>query len=119
MLNLSVGLLQQIEIPKWKWDQITMNFVTGLPRTLRGFDSVWVIVDILTKSAHFLPVKTTYSVSQYAQLYIDEIVRLHGVLVSIISNRESQFIFKFWRALHEALGTWLDFSIAFHPQTDG
>ena len=96
-----------------------MDFVTGLPRSQRRYDSVWVIVDRLTKSAHFLPVKTTYGVAKYAQIYVDEIVLLHGVPISIISDRGTQFTSRFWRALHEALGTRLDLSTAFHPQTDG
>ena len=93
------GLLQQIEISEWKWERITMDCVTGLPHTLKGYDAIWVIVDRMTKSAHFLPVKTTFSVAQYTQLYIDEILRLHGIPISIIFH--------------------LDLSIAFHPQTDG
>ncbi|XP_019252755.1 PREDICTED: uncharacterized protein LOC109231550, partial [Nicotiana attenuata] len=79
------GLLQQIEIPEWKWERITMDFVSGLPRTLKKFDSIWVIVDRLTKSAHFIPVCTTYSSERLAEIYIREIVRLHGIPVSIIS----------------------------------
>ncbi|CAM8890537.1 unnamed protein product [Rhodiola kirilowii] len=113
------GLLQNIEIPEWKWERITMDFVTGLPRTGKGCDSVWVIVDRLTKTAHFIPVKTSYSSEQYARLYNDEIVRLHGVPVSIISDRGTQFTSKFWRSVQEALGTQLHLSTAFHPQTDG
>ena len=96
-----------------------MDFVTGLPRSQQGYDSVWVIVDRLTKSAHFLPVKTTYGVAKYAQIYLNEVVRLHGVPLSIISDRGPQFTSRFWRALQEALGTRLDLSTAFHPQTDG
>ena len=96
-----------------------MDFVTGLPRSQRGYNSIWVIVDRLTKSTHFLPVKTTYGVAKYAQIYLDEVVRLHGVPVSIISNRGTQFTSRFWKALQEALGTRLDLSTAFHPQTDG
>ncbi|CAM8900019.1 unnamed protein product [Rhodiola kirilowii] len=76
-----------------------MDFVTGLPRTRKGHDSVWVIVDRLTKTAHFIPVKTSYSSEQYARLYIDEIVRLHGVPVSIISDRDTQFTSRFWRSV--------------------
>src|SRR5262249_25627994 len=96
-----------------------MDFVTGLPRTSTGFDSIWVIVDRLTKSAHFLPVKTTYSVAKYAKLYIERIVCLHGLPVSIVSDRGPQFTSRFWKKLQEGLGTRLDFSTAFHPQTDG
>lgn len=81
------GLLQQMEILEWKWERVIMDFVVGLPRSQKGHDSTWVIVDRLTKWAHFLPMKTMYSLSKYAQVYIDEIVRLHGVPLSIISDR--------------------------------
>ena len=74
-----------------------MDFIVGLPRTQKGYDSIWVVVDGLTKSAHFIPMKTTYSIAQYAQLYIDDIVSLYGVPVSIISDRGSQFTSKFWQ----------------------
>ncbi|KAK8619690.1 hypothetical protein V6N13_135972 [Hibiscus sabdariffa] len=113
------GLLQPIRIPEWKWDRITMDFVTGLPLTPSKKDSVWVIVDRLTKSAHFIPVRTNYTVDKLAKLYISEIVRLHGVPLSIISDRDPKLTSRFWQALHDALGTNLNFSTAFHPQTDG
>ena len=113
------GLLQPLPIPEWKWDMISMDFVTGLPRTTGGFDSIWVIVDRLTKSAHFLPVKKTYSTDRLARLYVNRIVCLHGVPVSIVSDRGATFTSVFWQELHKALGTRLDFSIAFNPQTDG
>ena len=113
------GLLQPIAIPEWKWDRITMDFVTGLPLTPRKKDAIWVIVDKLTKSAHFLPIRMDYTLEKYAELYIDEIVRLHGVPISIISDRDPRFTSRFWEKLHEALGTRLNFSTAFHPQTDG
>ena len=77
-------MLQPLEIPQWKWEQITMDIVSGLPNTIAGHDSVWVIVDRLTKSAHFLPIKTTHTVDKLAELYIKEIVRLHGVPSSIV-----------------------------------
>ena len=96
-----------------------MDFVVGLPKTLGKFDSIWVIVDRLTKSAHFIPVKVNYNEEKLARLYISEIVRLHGVPLSIISDRGTQFTSKFWRTLHAELGTRLDLSTAFHPQTDG
>ena len=96
-----------------------MDFVVGLPRTSRGVDSIWVIVDRLTKSAHFLPVHTTFSAERLARIYIREVVRLHGVPVSIISDRGSQFTSSFWRAFQEELGTRVHLSTAFHPQTDG
>lgn len=90
-----------------------------LPRKLHGFNSIWVIVDRLTKFAHFLPVKTTYNRTKYAELYIKEIIRLHGILISIMSDRDPRFTFALWKSFHTALGTKLAFSTAFHPQTDG
>ncbi|KAL5828810.1 hypothetical protein ACOSQ3_018278 [Xanthoceras sorbifolium] len=113
------GLLQSIPIPEWKWDRITMDFVTGLPLTRSHHDAIWVIVDRLTKSAHFLPVRVDYSLDRLAELYIKEIVRLHGVPVSIISDRDPKFTSRFWKKFQEALGIRLSFSTAFHPQTDG
>ena len=96
-----------------------MDFVVGLPLTGRKHDSVWVVVDRLTKSAHFLPVRTDYSLDKLAELYIKEIVRLRGIPISIISDRDPRFTSRFWGKLKEALGTRLNFSTAFHPQTDG
>ncbi|KAL2243599.1 UNVERIFIED_CONTAM: Transposon Tf2-12 polyprotein [Sesamum indicum] len=104
---------------EWKWEKITMDFVMGLPRTFRKHDAIWVIVDRLTKSAHFLPVRITDSLDKLAGLYISEIVRLHGVPVSIVSDRDPRFTSRFWESLQRALGTKLHFSTAFHPQTDG
>ena len=89
------GLLQRLEIPEWKWERITMDFVVGLPQTSRKFDAIWVIVDRLTKSAHFISVGTTYSSERLAEIYIREIVRLHGVPVSIILDRGTQFTSQF------------------------
>src|SRR5579883_2484423 len=96
-----------------------MDFVNGLPRTKNGNDSIWVIVDRLTKVAHFIPVRICYSGDKLAQLYIDNIVKLHGVPSRIVSDRGTQFTSKFWKSLHKAMGTKLDFSSAYHPQTDG
>ena len=96
-----------------------MDFVIGLPRTQKGMNSIWVIVDRFTKSAHFFPVKTTFNADQLAGLYMNEIVKLHGVPMSIVSDRDSKFVSRFWQSLHRALGTELKFSTAFHPQTDG
>ena len=96
-----------------------MNFVVGLPLTGRKHDLVWVVVDRLTKSAHFLPVRTDYSLDMLAELYISEIVWLHGIPISIISDRDLRFTPRFWGKLLEALGTRLNFSTMFHPQTDG
>ncbi|WVZ60291.1 hypothetical protein U9M48_010336, partial [Paspalum notatum var. saurae] len=113
------GLLQPLPIPVWKWDEIGMDFVTGLPRTPKGNNAIWVIVDRLTKTAHFLPVRTTHNGAKLAQLYIENVVKLHGVPSRIVSDRGTQFTSRFWKSLQEALGTKLDFSTAYHPQTDG
>jgi transposase InsO family protein len=96
-----------------------MDFIVGLPRTQSSYDSIWVIVDLLTKVAHFIHVKTTYSGPQLAELYISRIVCLHGVSKKIVSGRGTQFTSKFWERLHETLDTQLCFSSAYHPQTDG
>ncbi|GJZ20054.1 putative reverse transcriptase domain-containing protein [Tanacetum coccineum] len=102
------GLLQQHEIPIWKWERITIDFVSGLPRTPSGYDTICVIVDRLTKSAHFLPIKKTNSMEKLTRLYLKEVVCRHGVLVSIISNRDSHFTSRFSKLLQKALGTNLD-----------
>ncbi|GJS95691.1 putative reverse transcriptase domain-containing protein [Tanacetum coccineum] len=112
-------LCQQPEIPEWKWDDITMDFIMKLPRTKSGHDTISVIVDRLTKSAHFLAIREDYSMEKLARLYIDEIVARHGVPVSIISNRDGWFTSRFWQTLQKSLGTRLDMSMAYHPQTDG
>jgi hypothetical protein len=115
----SAGVLQPLSIPMWKWDDISMDFIMGLPLTPRKKDSIWVIVDRLTKTAHFIAVHTTYSVQQYAELYMDQIVRLHGIPKTIISDRGTQFVARFWEQLHECLRTKLIRSSSYHPQTDG
>ena len=96
-----------------------MDFIVGLPRTRRNHDAIWVIVDRLTKSAHFLAIKTTDTLVALAELYVREIIRLHGVPVSITSDRDSRFTSRFWERFQEAMGSQLNFSTAFHPQTDG
>jgi hypothetical protein len=113
------GLLQSLSVPKWKREEISMDFITGLPVTQKGNDSIWVIVDRLTKSAHFLPVKTTYRPPKYANIYIAEIVRLHGIPRTIVSDRGTQFTAHFWEQLQKCLGTKLVHSSAYHPQTSG
>ncbi|GJW20081.1 reverse transcriptase domain-containing protein [Tanacetum coccineum] len=115
----SSGLLQQPEIPIWKWERIAMNFVTKLPRTSSGHDTIWVIVDQLTKSAHFLPMREDYKMDRLARLYLNEIVARHGVPILIISDCDSRFTSRFWQSMQEALGTRLDVSTTYHPQTDG
>ena len=113
------GLLQPLNIPEWKWEEVMMDFVSGLPKSLEGDDSIWVIVDWMTKSAHFLPVKTTDPVRKLAKLYLKEIVRLNGVQVSIVSDRDARFTSMFWKELQVGFGTRLKFSMAALPQTDG
>nr|GEY62819.1 hypothetical protein [Tanacetum cinerariifolium] len=112
------GLLQEPEIPKWKWENVTIDFVTRLPRTPSGYDSIGVIVHRLTKSAYFLPKKKTDSIEKLAELYLKEIVCRYGVPVSFISDRDSLFTSWFWVSLQKALGTQLDLSTAYHPETD-
>ena len=111
------GLLQPLSIPSWKWDDISMDFIVGLPTTKKGHDSIWVIVDRLTKSAHFVPVKERYRPHQYAELYIAQIIWLHGVPKSIVLDRGPQFVNHFWEHLHKQLSTQLIRSSAYHPQT--
>jgi hypothetical protein len=113
------GLLQHLNIPIWKWEDISINFIVGLPLTGRKFNSIWVIVDRLTKSAHFIPVHTFYMAKKYAELYISHILRLHGVPKTIISDRGPQFIACFWEQLHDSLGTRLIHSLAYHLQIEG
>ena len=113
------GTLQPLNIPQWKWDDVIMDFVVRIPRTKDGHYAIWVIADRLTKSAHFLPVRTTYTMDKYAEIYVKEVVRLHGVPLSIVSDRDSRFTLSFWKSLHKPLGMRLEFSTAFHPQTDG
>ena len=105
------GLLQQLPISEWKWDMIVKDFISGLSRTSSGYDAIWVIVDRLTKTAQFLPIKKTYSTDRLARLYVNRIIYLHGVPVSIVSNRGAIFTSVFWqKKLHKAMGTRLDSS---------
>ncbi|KAK1681233.1 hypothetical protein QYE76_042081 [Lolium multiflorum] len=111
------GLLQPLQIPEWKWDSVGMDFITGLPKSIKGNDSIWVVVDRLTKVAHFIAVKTTYQGPKLAELYISRIVALHGTPKSIVSDRGSQFTSRFWQKVHEGLGT-VNFSTAYHLMMD-
>nr|GEU58607.1 putative reverse transcriptase domain-containing protein [Tanacetum cinerariifolium] len=112
------GFLQQPKIPKWKWDGRAIYFVTKLPRTSSRHDTIWVIMDRLTKSPHFLAIREDYKMERLARLYLNEIVARHGVPISIISDHASRFTSRFWQSMQEALGTRLDMSTACHPQTD-
>jgi hypothetical protein len=115
----TAGLLQPLKILEWKWEEIGMDFVVGLPRTQARYDSIWLIVDRLTKVAHFIPVKMTYLGAKLVELYTSRIVCLHGVLKKIMPDRVSQFTSKFWETLHESMDTKLNFISAYHPQMDG
>nr|GEV58292.1 putative reverse transcriptase domain-containing protein [Tanacetum cinerariifolium] len=104
------------EFPEWKWEGIAMDFVTKLPKTSSGHDTIWVIVDRLTKSAHFLPMHEDFKMDKLARLYLNEIVARHGVPITIISNRDSRFMSRFWQSMQEALGTHLDMRTTYHPR---
>ena len=112
-------LLQPLEGAEWKWEHIPMDFVTHLPRASWKHDAVWVIMDWLTKSAHFLVVRMTFTLEEFYKLYMREIVQLHGVPVSIVSDRDSRFTTQFYKSLQRSMRTQLRMSTAFHPQTDG
>jgi hypothetical protein len=115
----TAGQMQPLSIPTWKWDDISMDFIVGLPLTPRKDDSIWVIVDRLTKTAHFIPVHSTYSAECHAEIYIDLVVRLHGFPKTILSDRGTQFVARFWAQVRESLGTKLIHSSSYHPLTDG
>ncbi|XP_055802049.1 uncharacterized protein LOC129871191 [Solanum dulcamara] len=117
--QVPTGLLELLSIPEWKWERITMDFVSGLLCTQRNHDAIWVVVDRLTKNAHFLAIKMDYPLEHLAELYVEEIVRLHRVPVSIVSDQDPRFTSRFWTRLQEPLGTRLNFSTSFHLQTDG
>jgi hypothetical protein len=109
------GRLQPLSIPEWKWDDISMDFIVGLPMMARKFDLIWVIMDRLFKSTHFIPVNTNYKVQKYAEIYIAHVLCLHGDPKTIISDRGSQFDTRFWEQLHLSLRTHLIHSSAYHP----
>nr|GEZ97024.1 reverse transcriptase domain-containing protein [Tanacetum cinerariifolium] len=106
-------------IPEWKWDTITMDFITKLPKSPQGFDTVWVIVDRLTKSAHFLLIRENDPLNKLARLYLNRIVARHGIPVSIICDRDDRFTSNFWKSFQKALGTYISMSTAYHPETEG
>nr|GEX88859.1 reverse transcriptase domain-containing protein [Tanacetum cinerariifolium] len=113
------GLLVQPEIPMWKWEKIAMDFVTKLPKTSNGRDTIWVIGDRLTISSHFIPTRETDSMETLTRFYIKEIVFRHGMPISIISDHDSHFTSRFWESFQNTLGTQLDMSMAYHPEIDG
>jgi hypothetical protein len=104
-MHMKAGLLQPLSIPGWKWEVISMDFIVGLPPTIKNHNSIWVIVDRLTKLAHFIPIRVDYRPTDYAELYFNQIVRLYGVPCTIVSDRGPQFTAHFWEHLHHLLGT--------------
>nr|GEU86494.1 putative reverse transcriptase domain-containing protein [Tanacetum cinerariifolium] len=106
-------------IPEWKWDNITMDFITKIPKSSQGFDTIWVIVKRLTKSAHFLPIRENDPLDKLARLYLSRIVARHGIPVSIICDRDGRFTSNFWRSFQKALSSDISMSTTYHPKTDG
>jgi hypothetical protein len=113
------GLLQPLPIPEWKWEVVTMDFIIGLPRTNKQHDSIMVVVDKLTKSAHFIPLKTTHKETNVVDVYMREVARLHGIPKTIVSDRDPKFTSKFWRGLFKGFITTLNFNTTYHPESDG
>jgi hypothetical protein len=112
------GLLQPLPIPTYKWESISMDFITGFPK-VQGKDGIFVVVDRLTKFAHFFAISMEYSASQVAELFFREVFRLHGLPKNIVSDRDSRFMSTFWQELFRLVGTELTPSMSYHPQTDG
>jgi len=111
----TTGLLQPLSIPEWKWKKITMDFVVGLPRSLRGNNAIWVIVDRLTKNIHFIPFRVGQSMKAQVERYMQDIVRLRGIPASIVPDRDTRFVSHFWESLQRSLGSKLKFNTTFHP----
>ena len=113
-----MGLLQLLDVPEWKCDSVSMDFMVGLPWIKRKNNMIWVVVDRLTKTTHFIALRNTWTLDQLALSYLKKIVRLHGVPSSMASDRDTRFQLGFWQKLHESFGTSLHFSTKFHPTMD-
>src|SRR3954468_2628572 len=113
------GTLQLLPISDWKLDKVSMDFITGFPKIQKGNDAIFVVIDRLSKVAHFLPIRESITASKLANLYVSRIVSLHGAPVEINSDRGSLFTSRFWGSFQNAMGTHLSFSTAFHPQSSG
>jgi hypothetical protein len=109
------GLLQLLPIPEWKWEEVVKDFFTGLPPSQTQRDAIWVVVDWITKLAHFIPMNVRDSMEKLTRIYTQEVVRLHRVLSSIVSNRDPRFISRFWKKFQESMGTTLKFSTSAQP----
>ena len=112
-------LLQPFPVPEWKWEVISMDFITGFPTTVRQHDSIMVVVDKLTKEARFIPVKSTHKIDDIAKIFMKDIFKLHGLPKAIVSSRDVKFTSNFWKGLFADLGTKLNLRTAYHPKTDG
>ena len=112
------GLLQPFPIPEWKWEVISLDFIIGLPLTQKQHDSIMVVVDKLRKSAHFIPMKSTYKAVNIAEIFLKEIFQLHGLPKMVISNRDIKFTLNFWKSLFAGLETKINFRTIYHPETN-
>jgi hypothetical protein len=112
-------LLQPLPIPEWKWEVVTMDFITGLPIIGKQHDSIMLVVDKLTKFAHFIPLKITHKATYFADIFIKEVARLHGITKTIVSDRVPKFTSNFWKGLLKGFRTNLNFSTTYHPELDG
>jgi hypothetical protein len=112
-------LLQRLPIPEWKWDVVTMNFITGLPKMSKQHDSIMVVVEKLTKATHFIPLKTTHRVANVADIFLKEVARLHKIPKTIVSDRDPKFTSNFWKGLFKGFKTNLNFSTTYHLESDG
>ena len=116
------GLLQPLPIPKWKWEQISLDFIIGFPLTQKQHDSIMVVVDKLSKlskDAHFIPVKSSYKAVNVAKIFLKEIFQLHEVPKMVISDRDFKFTSNFWNSLFAGFETKINFSTSYHPETNG